>query len=89
MHEHEKPVAAAFAAKLKELRTAAGLTMVALGKLCDPPMHAPAVARYEAGRRPPTWEAVVRLSRALGVTPDVFAPPPEPPRKPRRKGGPA
>ena len=68
MDEHEKPIAAAFAARLKTLRSAAGWTMAELGERVEPPILAPAVARYESGDRVPRWSAVVRLARALGVS---------------------
>jgi transcriptional regulator with XRE-family HTH domain len=74
MEEHEGPIAGAFAAKLKELRLAAGLTMAELGARCAPPMVAPAVARYESAERIPSWSAVVRLALALDVPTDVFRP---------------
>lgn len=74
MEPHDKPIAAAFAARLKELRDAAGLTMAELGAKVGPPMLAPAIARYETGDRLPSWGAVVRLAQALGVTPDAFLP---------------
>lgn len=81
MEDHDRPVAVAFAAKLKELRLAAGLTMAELGAAVEPTMHASAVARYEAGERLPSWGAVVRLAAALDVTPGVFGPPPAKPRR--------
>jgi len=74
MSEHDKPMAAAFAARLKEFRTAAGLTMEALGARVEPPMVAPAIARYESGERLPTWAAVVRIAAALEKTPNDFLP---------------
>ncbi|HJZ53978.1 MAG TPA: helix-turn-helix transcriptional regulator [Gemmataceae bacterium] len=74
MDPRDEPIAAAFAAMLKKLRTAAGLTMAELGERVSPSMLAQAIARYESGKRLPSWGAVVRLARALGVTPDAFLP---------------
>jgi transcriptional regulator with XRE-family HTH domain len=79
MEECNDPIAAAFGARLKSLREAAGLTMKQLGEKIAPPLHGTAVARYEAGKRLPSWGAVVRIAVALGVTPDAFLP--EPPKK--------
>jgi transcriptional regulator with XRE-family HTH domain len=72
MDDYEKPIAAVFAARLKALRTAAGWTMAQLGSSVEPPMSAPAIARYESGERVPTWSAVVRLARVLGVSVAAF-----------------
>jgi transcriptional regulator with XRE-family HTH domain len=74
MEPHDEPIAAAFAAKLKELRDRAGLTMAGLGARCDPPILAPAIARYETGARLPSWGVVVRLAVALGKSTDEFRP---------------
>jgi len=74
MQEHEREIAAAFGARLKEFRESAGLTMAALGARVEPPMVAPVIARYESGERVPSWTAVVRLSRALGKQPNDFLP---------------
>ena len=36
-------------------------------------MHLQAVAKIESGRTPnPTWETIVALSKALGVSTDAF-----------------
>lgn len=74
MQEHEKPFALAFSQKLRAARTAEELSMAALAQKVEPPMTAPAIARYESGERVPTWTAVIRLATALGRTPDYFLP---------------
>ena len=63
-------VLAGFPARLRELRAAAGLGQIELAKRSGVPQ--PTVAAYEVGRNAPSWANVVRLSLALGVTPDAF-----------------
>ena len=82
MQPHEEPYAAAFAAKLREFRLAAGMTQTQLGTAVVPPIPTPHVSRYESGKRLPTWEIVIRFAKALGVTPDAFLP--QPAKKPRK-----
>ena len=58
-----------FAAILRRLREAAGLSrpqLAAAAGLSRQVLH-----NYEAGRRP-TWDAVQRIAKALGVPTDTF-----------------
>ena len=60
-----------FAARLKALRAAAGLTQQQLADALGAPQQT--VARLEAGRRPdPRWSTVVALADALGVSTEAF-----------------
>jgi transcriptional regulator with XRE-family HTH domain len=45
------------------------------------------IADLEQGRRKPSWETVLALAKALGVTPDAFLKPPAE-RGPARPGVP-
>src|SRR5262249_34246806 len=85
-----------FAEKLRELRTAAGLSEAKLAKLSG--MSFGAVHNYGLGNRRPTFAAVVKSARALGMTSEAFAgsddlvdePPPaqaekKPAKKPRKR----
>jgi transcriptional regulator with XRE-family HTH domain len=56
----------AFAARLKALRGAAGLTQEQLADAAG--MHKLGIAKLEQGLREPTWATVQALARALGVT---------------------
>ena len=62
-------LAAAFGARLKQLRKAGGLSQADLAARVDPPMQLQAIARYEAGKSCPTIDVLERLAKALGVTP--------------------
>ena len=62
-----------FGARLKALRLAARLTQEQLAdKAGMLPQH---ITRLERGGRSPTWETVLRLSKALGVSTDAFKQP--------------
>ncbi len=60
-----------FADKLRELRTAAGLSEAKLAEASG--VSFGAVHNYGLGIRQPTFAAVVKLARALGVTCEAFA----------------
>jgi transcriptional regulator with XRE-family HTH domain len=76
-----------FAGRLRELRTAAGLTQAELGEKVDPSMQLQAVARYESGTRVPTLAILYRLAKALGCKPCDLLPGGELlPENPTRKG---
>jgi transcriptional regulator with XRE-family HTH domain len=60
-----------FAQRLRELRTVAGLSEVRLAELSG--VSFGAIHNYGLGIRKPTFAAVVRLCRALGVTCEAFA----------------
>jgi putative transcriptional regulator len=60
-----------FADKLRELRTAAGLSEAKLAEAAG--VSFGAVHNYGLGIRQPTFAAVVKLARALGVTCETFA----------------
>lgn len=75
MGMRDEKLAAAFGARLRELRIAAGLTQADLAARTDPPMQDKAIARYEAGDRGPTLALVYRLAEALGLGPAELLPP--------------
>ena len=68
-------VVARFPGRLRELRERASLSQTELAKRSGVPQST--VAAYEVGRNAPTWERVVRLAGALGVSPDAFLAAPE------------
>jgi transcriptional regulator with XRE-family HTH domain len=59
-----------FAGRLKELRERAGLTQEQLADRAG--MNKYGVAQLEQGRNKPSWESVLILADALGVTPNDF-----------------
>jgi transcriptional regulator with XRE-family HTH domain len=59
-----------FAARLRALRERAGLTQQALADAAG--LHRVQVARFEAGRFAPRWDAVQALADALGVGLEEF-----------------
>jgi transcriptional regulator with XRE-family HTH domain len=81
--------ATGFGARLRELRTAAGLTQAQLAERAE--MHLHGVTKLEQGHREPSWATVQDLARALGVSCEAFqdaeasAPEAEAPQ-PRTKG---
>jgi transcriptional regulator with XRE-family HTH domain len=79
-----------FPGRLRELREAAGLTQRDLADKIG--VHVDAVARWEQGRREPSWATVLALAEALGVDCTAFtqAPAQRPPAGPGRpRKGPA
>jgi transcriptional regulator with XRE-family HTH domain len=60
-----------FKDRLRELREKAGLTQEQLAAKAGVPIGS--LRNHEQGQRQPSWSAVVKLSRALGVSTDVFA----------------
>lgn len=61
--------------RLRELREAKELTLVALGELAG--MGYQEIARIERGEREPTWTTALRLADALGVSLDELREPTE------------
>lgn len=59
-----------FGKRLRELRKGANLTQEKLGELAG--MRYQVVARLEYGQRTPSWETVLKLAKALGVSTDAF-----------------
>lgn len=59
-----------FAARLKELREAAGISQYHLAELAG--LSRQALNHLEAGKRQPTWETVRALARALKVSVEAF-----------------
>jgi transcriptional regulator with XRE-family HTH domain len=59
-----------FAGRLAELRTAAGLTQQQLAEKAG--LHRVEVAKLEGGDRSPSWETVLALCVALGVSCEAF-----------------
>lgn len=60
-----------FKDKLKELRKKAGLSQEELAEKAGLKLHS--IRNHEQGQRNPSWPAVVKLSRALGVSTEEFA----------------
>lgn len=60
-----------FAEKLRELRAAAGLSEAKLAAASGVPFGT--VHVYTLGRRRPSFAAVLKIARALGVTCEAFA----------------
>ena len=60
-----------FAEMLRKLRDDAGLTQVQLADRAGIPVTS--LRNHEQGQRLPSWSAVVKLARALGVPTDKFA----------------
>jgi transcriptional regulator with XRE-family HTH domain len=75
-----------FAARLKELREAAGLSQKALADRAG--LSQRAVSHWEQGIREPGWSNVLALARALGVDCRAFDQKPAP-RPETRPGRPA
>jgi transcriptional regulator with XRE-family HTH domain len=59
-----------FAARLKKLREAAGLSQYALAKATG--LSKQAVNKLEAGGREPSWGTIQLLAKALSVTCEAF-----------------
>lgn len=59
-----------FAARLKELRTEAGLSQAKLA--ANAGMSLAGVTQLEQGLRQPTWVSIQALADALGVATDAF-----------------
>lgn len=57
--------------RLKELRARAEMTQQDLARKSGVPLQS--VRNYEHGIREPSWIALFRLARALGVSCDAFA----------------
>jgi transcriptional regulator with XRE-family HTH domain len=87
-------LAEAFGRRLRELRKSKGMSQEELGEAAGG-MKVSAISRLEAGERTPSWETVLALAAALGVTPDAFteeasegdqpSAPPAPKKKPKKK----
>lgn len=60
-----------FAAKLRELRDAAGLSEAKLAEASG--VSYAALHDYGLGRRKPSFEAVVKIAHALGTTCEAFS----------------
>lgn len=56
---------------LRQLREKAGLTQADLAAKAGIPLSS--LRSHEQGQRLPSWSAVVKLARALGVTADTFS----------------
>lgn len=76
-----------FAGRLKELRTRAGMTQGELAAKAG--IKVGAIRDLEQGRNGPTWETVLALAAALGVTCEAFTQEPTAEAtEPRRPGRP-
>jgi transcriptional regulator with XRE-family HTH domain len=81
-----------FAARLRELRQAAGLTQYELAARTG--LHRHAIAKLERGERGPAWTTIQVLAQVLGVAHEDFLVAPQntdkPPKgRPRQKDAPA
>jgi transcriptional regulator with XRE-family HTH domain len=65
---------AAFKDRLRELRTAAGVTQLDLAVRAH--IQPSTIARLERGAVHPTWATVLALAKALGVEVGAFTEPP-------------
>ena len=72
--------------RLRELRAVAGLTQGQLAEKAK--LHRVEVAKLEIGNRSPSWETVLAICTALGVSCEEFRQEARHPR-PRRLAGPA
>ena len=72
----------AFAARLKELREAAGLSQKELAEKSG--LSQKGISNWEQGIREPGWLAVLKLAEALGVNCLAFQEEPESVPEPRR-----
>jgi transcriptional regulator with XRE-family HTH domain len=59
-----------FAARLRKLREAVGLTQQGLAERAG--MHVLSVAKLEQAIREPSWATVIALSKALGISCEAF-----------------
>jgi transcriptional regulator with XRE-family HTH domain len=80
-----------FAGRLRELREAAGLTRNGLAELAGLKSEA-GIRNLEQDIRKPSWETVIALAKALGVTADAFLQEPQErpspgPGRPRKATG--
>lgn len=69
--DKHKANAKAFGRRLHALRKERGMTQAKLGEAAGG-MIVAAVSRLENGGRTPSWDTVLALAAALGVTPDAF-----------------
>ncbi len=60
-----------FKDRLRQLRKEAGFTQEELAARAGMPVHS--LRNHEQGQRQPSWPAVIKLSRALGVSTEEFA----------------
>jgi transcriptional regulator with XRE-family HTH domain len=60
-----------FKDRLRELREGAGLTQEELARKAI--ISLPTLRGLERGQHRPSWQSVVKLARALGVSTDAFA----------------
>jgi transcriptional regulator with XRE-family HTH domain len=75
-----------FSDRLKALRKAAGLTQEGLARAAD--ISTATVARLEYAGLDPSWNTVVKLARALQLSPNHFLDeePPAAPEEPAKRG---
>lgn len=66
----DRRAAAAFGAKVRELRTAAGLTQAQVAERTD--LHPATISRLEGGTLDPAWSVVLKLCDLFHVSPGVF-----------------
>jgi transcriptional regulator with XRE-family HTH domain len=59
-----------FGEKLKQVRKEKGLTQKELSEQSEIPL--PTIRSYEQGQSKPSWESVVALATALGVSTEAF-----------------
>ena len=74
-------MATSFGSRLKELRTAAGLSQKDLAAQAG--IGQQSIANWEQGLREPSWPNVVAIAAALGVSCEAFQQEPAPTEKPK------
>lgn len=69
----KKNIDQTFGKRLRALREAEGLTLIELAQRIGIPYQN--IARLERSEREPVWGTVLKLAKALEVTPDAFTDP--------------
>lgn len=65
MATHKTPIQRHLGEAVKHVRTKVGMTQEQLANKID--MHATYISDIERGARNPSWEAIVRLAKGMGV----------------------
>lgn len=71
MKAKKRGPATAAGRRIKEIRTERGMSRMELAVASK--MSVQAIIKYEHGDRDPSWESVLAITKALGVTPNELA----------------